>query len=225
MSMIPFANFTKGEIAPVLQARIDTNQYAAGAKKIRNFIIQRYGGLSFRPGFRLVAEVDDVTKDVRYIPFQYNIEQSYIMALEDERMRLLTGGGVVVEENVGITGISKEIHATVTSPFHGLAVGDRIYLSGIVGMTEINGQFARVLSVPSDSTYTIDINTITYSTFVSSDGTIRVGAPPAPPPDPTPPTPPPAPPPAPSTPGGGGSGGGSGGVPGWRPDYVDVAYE
>lgn len=206
MSMIPFANFTKGEFAPELQARIDTNQYGAAAKRVRNFIIQRYGGLSFRPGFRLVAEVDDVDKITRYFPFQYNMEQSYVLAMEDENMRLLTSGGVVIEENIEITAITKAVNAQVTALFHDYEVGDRIYFSGIEGMTELNGQSATVASVVDVDNFTINLNTSGYSDFIASDGATRVGppaAPPAPEAPPAAPTPPPDPPPV---TGGGGSG-------------------
>lgn len=210
MAMIPLTNFTKGEIAPELQARIDTDQYGAAAKKIRNFIIQRYGGLSFRPGFRLVGEVDDKTKNTRYIPFQYNMEQAYIMALEDQRMRLLTGGGMVAEDNLKITGISNSGNAQVTVAYHGYAVGDRIFFSGVEGMVELNNRSATVVSVVDVNSFTIDIDTSTYTPFVSSDGTARTVAPDPTPPDPTPPPPPPAEPPPPTTVGGGGTGSGTG---------------
>lgn len=191
MSMIPYTNFTKGEVSPELQARIDTASYTASAKKVRNFIIQRYGGLSLRPGFKLVAEVDDVTKNVRYIPFQFNLDQSYVMALEDQRMRLLASGGMVAEDNQLITAITKAANAQVTAAYHAFVVGDRIFFSGVTGMTELNGRSGLVVSVVDANNFTININTTAYSTFVSSDGTAHAAPPAAPP---TPPTPPPAPP-------------------------------
>ena len=205
MAMIPLTNFTKGAIAPELQARIDTDQYGAGARQVRNFIIQRYGGLSFRPGFRLVAEVDNVNKNVRYIPFQYNMEQAYIMALEDERMRLLTQGGMVAEDNLKITAITREINARVTSTYHGYSVGDRIFFSGIKGMVELNNRSAKVVSVIDADNFTINIDSTSFGDFVSSDGVVRSGAPaPAPADPPLPPTPPTQPEPPVVVGGGGG---------------------
>lgn len=219
MSLIPFTNFTKGEVSPELQARIDTTQYGSAAKRVRNFIIQKYGGLSFRPGFRVVGEVDNSEHNIRYIPFKFNLEQTYIMALENEQMRLLTNGGFVIEDNLQITAITKAVNAQVTAAYHGLEVGQRVYFDGITGMTELNYQTAYVMSVPSADTFTIDIDTTDFTTFVSSTGIVR-GAPPAPiPPDPAPPPAPPAPPDPPPTTGGGGSGSSIGDLPGWRQDY------
>lgn len=194
MSMLSFTNFTKGELGPELQARIDTSQYAAGAKKVRNFIIQRYGGLSFRPGFRFVGEADSTTDDVRYVSFQYNIEQSYIMALGDYSMRLLANGGFILEDNLNIISVTKGSTTIVEVAFHAYSVGDRVYFNGETGMTELNNTEAKVLSVIDDSHFEVNINSTNFSDFVSSDGITRTGPP-------TPPTPPaPLPPPVVVTP-------------------------
>lgn len=210
MPLVPLVNLTKGEISAELQARIDTSQYNAGTRRMRNFIVQRYGGAAFRPGFRFVGEVDDPTTEIRYIPFQYNIEQAYIMALDDGFMRLLANGGFVVEQDgsteggLQITAITKATTAQVTAAYHDYDIGDRVYFSGVLGMTEINGQFGTVLTTPTANTFTVDIDTTNYSTFVSSNGAVRVGAPTPPPaPPPPPPLPPEPPAVAPSTDAGG----------------------
>ncbi|MDQ3024533.1 MAG: hypothetical protein M3R04_09155 [bacterium] len=222
MPTLPFSNFTKGEISPELQARLDTQQYGAAARKVRNFIIQRYGGLSFRPGFRYVGEVDDVTHNIKYIPFQYNMEQSYIMAMSNQKMRLLTGGGFVLEIDNDITAITKAATAQITAANHGYVVGDKIYFSGIVGMDELNGRVGTVATVVNANNFTININTTTYTTFVSSTGTVAAAPPAAPPASIIPPVPPVQPPPAPIT-AGGGTGGLLGGIPGWKgPDGYAV---
>lgn len=217
MPTIPLSNLSKGEIAPALQARIDTAQYAAGAKRVRNFILQRYGGAAFRPGFRFVAEVDDIATEQHYIPFQYNIEQAYIMVLDDEFMRLLATGGQVIEQNLAITAITKAVNAQVTAAYHDYVVGDRLYFSGITGMTELNGREAVVASVVDADNFTIDLDTTNFSTFVSATGDTRVGAPTPVVPPPPPPVPPDPPPPADTT-DYGGSGGDLGEYSGWQ-DY------
>lgn len=197
MTTLPFTNFTKGEIAPELQARLDTTQYKAAARRVRNFIIQRYGGLSFRPGFRFVGEVDDVSWTTRYMPFQFNIEQAYVLAFGQSSFRLLSNGGFVIEDNLKITAITQAANGKITAAYHGFVVGDRIYFTGIVGMTELNGRYAKVVSVVDANNFTIDVDTTNFTAFVSSDGIVRTGAPAAPPaPAPTPsPTPKPTPPP------------------------------
>lgn len=202
MPKIAMPNFSKGEIAPDLYGRIDTAQYNAGLKVARNFIVQKYGGVTFRSGTRLVGKVDDPTKPVRLVPFQFSINQSYVMVMGQGTMRPVALGGFVLEQNTKITAIVKGNPTTLTVPYHGYSVGDRIYFSGIEGMTELNGRFGKVLSAPDDDTLTVDIDSSSFSNFASSDGTQNV-APPAPPPAP-PVVPPPYVPPDPPGVGGGG---------------------
>src|SRR3546814_20854217 len=71
------ANFSKGELAPALHGRFDVESYSSAAKKVRNAFVLKYGGLSKRPGTRLVAEVLDAENDVRLIPFQVSLDKSY----------------------------------------------------------------------------------------------------------------------------------------------------
>ena len=105
-----------------------------------------------------------------------------------------------------ITAISQATQAIVTSPFHGLTTGDRVFFSGITGMTQINGRQGTVQSVSGTDQFTVDIDTRAFSVFTGSDGTANAAPPPPPAPTPTPdPTPTPTPPP--DIGGGGGTGG------------------
>lgn len=213
---IPAFNFTKGELDPALHERTDLTQYGAGAKSIRNWIIQKEGGLKTRPGTLVVGEVDSLVFNIELLPFDFGLEYSYIVAPQDGNARLLSQGGMVIEENLKITAVTKGATTTLTVAFHEYEVGDKIYLSGIEGMDDLNLQTVTVLSVPSANTIVVDIDSRTFDNFVSSDGTERVSAPPPPPPPPPPPAVPPPPPPPPPT-GGGGSGGGHyGGGGGFR---------
>jgi hypothetical protein len=202
MAKVALPNFSKGEIAPVLYGRIDTSQYNAGLKLARNFLVQKYGGVTFRPGTRFVGKVDDPAAPLRFVPFQFSISQSYVLTMQQGIMRPVALGGYVVEQNTKITAITKGATTLVQSPYHGYAEGDRIFFSGIEGMTELNNLTATVLAVPSLDTYRVDIDSTTFSNFISSNGTVN-SAPPAPPPAP-PVVPPVVPPPPPPDVGGGG---------------------
>lgn len=199
-------NFTKGELGPELHGRIDLPQYQAGAKRVRNFIGQKYGGLSFRPGFQLVGPADDVETPIRYFPFQFSIEQAYVLPFWEASMRVLALGGMVLEDNLEILSITLEAQAIVEVAYHQYAVGETIYFNGVDGMTELNGQFVEVVEVIDDSHFRIDVDTSGFPAFVSSTGVTR-GSPPSPPP---PPPPPPPPSPTPPDPPDIGTGGGNG---------------
>ena len=74
-----FSNFTAGELSPLLDCRLDFAKYANGGKRVENWVIRPHGPLVRRPGTHFVAEVKDSTKKVRVLPFQFSIDQAYII--------------------------------------------------------------------------------------------------------------------------------------------------
>lgn len=206
MARATILNFSKGEIGPQLYARIDASQYRAGAKRMRNVIAQRYGGAAARPGFRLIAPLEDQDAPARLVPFQYSIEQAYVLGFQQATAAPLAFGGRVLEQNTKITAMLQTNPLRVTAPLHGYATGDRVYFSGITGMAQVNGLSGKVTNVVDANTFDVDIDARTFGAFTGSDGTLNTAPTPAPAPTPTP-TPTPTPSPPPSTGGGGGSGG------------------
>ena len=221
---LPLTNFSKGEFAPLLYARVDVPQYQAGAKRVENFIIQRYGGLSFRPGFRFAGEVDTFEHNYRMVPFVADQNQGYIQLFGNFLMRVMAQGGFVLEEDLKIVSVVTGATTTFEIPFHDYAIGDRIYLDGNTGMP-LDGRFVTVLSVPDADHIEVDLDSTGFAALTDSTGIVRVAAPPPPPePDPAPlpdPTPLPDPPP---TGGGGGSGGSLGGGGGGLDDRNKEQY-
>lgn len=217
-------NFSKGEIAEELIARVDVGSYTSAAKQATNVVVKKYGGLRKRPGTRLVAPAWDGTHPVRLLPFQFSLQQAFALEMGQYYMRPAANGGLLIEQKTKVTAITKATNAQVTAALHGYVVGDQVYFSGITGMTQINGRFGKVLTVPTANTFTVDINTTGFSTFTGSDGIVNSVPPPTPTPTPTPTPPPPAPPPA-NTGSGGStddgddpwSDGGAGPVDGYRP--------
>jgi hypothetical protein len=218
---LPLTNFSKGEFAPLLYARVDVPQYQAGAKIVENFIIQRYGGLSFRPGFRFAGEVDNVLHDYRMRPFRAGQNQGLVQLFGDLQMRLLAKGGFVAEDDLKIVSITKEAQAVLEIPFHDMVAGDRLYLTGNTGMA-LDGRFVSVVAVVDASHVRINLNTTGFANLTASTGIVRVATPTPPPPPPAPlPDPEPAPIP-PDTSTGGGSGGDIGGGGGGWNQYRTV---
>lgn len=199
------SNFSKGEISEELIARIDVPAYATALRRANNVTILKYGGVTKRPGTRLVSEVYDGTGDVRLVPFQFSLAQTYVIEMGQAYARFAANGGLVVEEQLTITAITLGTTTTIEAAYHAFSVGDQVYFSQVEGTAQINGKIGRVLSVPDDSHFVVDINSTGFSPFTGDDGGItRVGAPPPPPPPP--PVPPPAPDPPPPDTGGGGGG-------------------
>lgn len=192
------ANMTKGEIGPHLYGRFDVPAYQAGLKRARNVIVMKYGGVTKRPGTRFVSEVRDAEHDVRLIPFQFSLDQAYVLEFGYRYMRPAALGGMVVEQELAITGITNAQNARVTAANHGYVAGDDVRITRVTGMVEVNNRTFRVVSVQNDNQFTIDVDTREYAPFVSATGGINRTEPPAPPPVEEPEEPetlPPAPPP------------------------------
>lgn len=279
------ANFSKGEISEDLIGRVDVPEYQTALRRARNVIALKFGGITKRPGTRLVAEVyagnsagqvtasiaagvmtvtavasgalaagqalsgtgvaDDTiigaqlsgttggtgtysvspaqtvasttiiatgNQAVRLIPFQFSLEQTYALELGQGYMRPAALGGMVIEDKIAITAITRGATTLIAAAYHAYGVGDQVYFSGIAGMVELNGKIGRVLSVVDAGHFVVDVDSTSFSAFTADTGGAARTAPPPPPPPPPPVPPPPPPPPPPDT-GGGGYGGGVGG--GW----------
>jgi hypothetical protein len=196
-------NFSKGVLSKELWGRSDIAPYAAAVRQGINVCIQKYGGLTKRPGTRFVYEIRDANKTARLLPFEGAYEASYVMTLGQAVMRLAALGGMVVEEKLKIEAISADNPAHLTVSYHGLSTGDEVFISGNVGADALDGLILPV-TVLDASHFTVPVNGAALSALVSSDGIVR-GAPPSPPPPPPPVPPPPPPPPPPLIGGGGGS--------------------
>lgn len=191
-------NFSKGELAPQLYGRVDVAAYSAAARLARNVVVLKYGGLQRRMGTRVVYELkepgagwDDPSAAGRLIPFEFSIEQTYVLLMTQAAMRPLALGGAVLEEELAITGITNEATAKITIPYHAYVVDEEIFLKGIAGALGqfLNGRAWTVTAVVDANNFRINANTTGLAAFTAATGgTTRVSAPPGPP---TPPTVPP----------------------------------
>lgn len=78
---------------------------------------------------------------------------------------------------VSISAVTQATNALVTtSGSHSLSVGDRVKITGISGMTQLNNWTARVMTTPTGSTFTIDVNTTSFSAYTSGGTIAKVTA-------------------------------------------------
>lgn len=205
---IPQQNFSKGILSKELWGRSDIAPYSAGVRQAENVHILKYGGLSKRPGSRLVYEVKDGPK--RMMPFEGAFEASYAIIMGQASMRLAALGGMVVEQALTIEDATNTNPVAITAAFHGFTTGDEVFFNGVLGMEELNGRILPV-TVTGENTFTVPVDGTEWGEFIGDEGGVTRTEEPSPAPPP-PPVPPPAPTPTPPPTGGGGGGGG-----GWRP--------
>lgn len=137
-------SFSAGEISPALYGRVDHIKYATGLKTLRNFLVMRHGGVTNRAGTGWIGEIKDSSKKIKYIPFTFNAEQTYVLEFGNQYMRVIRAGSYVFETEKNITWITKSNPIVVTVHNHQYNNGDEIYISGVKGMTELNGRFYTV---------------------------------------------------------------------------------
>lgn len=192
MATVAKRNFTRGIFSPVVQARRDVDAWGAGAKRLTNVTILKHGGVRKRPGTWFVYRLPDADDETMMLPFTYAPGQSYALLMGQATMKPMALGGMVVSAGFGITAITAADPAVVTAPYHGLATGAQVYLTGISGMTELNGRTATV-TVVDDDNFSIGIDATGFGAFTADDGVVRTGAPTPPPAAPVVPAPTPAP--------------------------------
>lgn len=92
-----FANWTAGELSPLLYGRVDFEKYVSGARRIENLIPHPHGPVSRRAGTRFVAEVKNSTKKTYVLPFEFNTEQAYVIEFGHLYMRFFKDGGQIID--------------------------------------------------------------------------------------------------------------------------------
>lgn len=100
-------SFAGGEIAPELHGRADQTKYQTGLRTCRNAFVQRFGGVTNRPGTKLVVEVKDSSDQVRLLKFVFNATQTYVLEFGDLYMRVIRNGA-----QVAVSGVAAWSNAT-----------------------------------------------------------------------------------------------------------------
>ena len=159
-------SFTAGEISPALQSRADLTKYATGLNLCQNFIVRAQGGVYSRPGLRYIGELDDSTKKGRLIPFSFNTEQTYILVFEHLKMQVIKDGGFVLK-SATISGVTQANPAVVTATAHDFNNGELVTITGVVGMTELNGNTYTVANATANTFELQGIDSTLFTAYVS----------------------------------------------------------
>lgn len=167
-------SFSAGELSPNLYAHVDLAKYHVGLALARNFFVDYRGGVSTRTGSRFVCQVRDTVSahDVRLIPFQFSVIQTYILEFGDQYIRFIKDGEQITEAAKTIDAISNSSPGVVTVNGHGYGTGNWVFFE-VDGMNFINGLTAIVI-VTGINTFTLlnpitgnPIDTTSMGTFVS----------------------------------------------------------
>lgn len=97
-------NFSTGELDPLLRARVDLQQYQNALAKATNVICQPQGGVRRRPGLKHIFELPNsstpsVANGVRMVPFEFSVDDSYMLTFVAGRMYIVKNGALVTNIN------------------------------------------------------------------------------------------------------------------------------
>jgi hypothetical protein len=172
-------SFAAGELAPSIFARTDLAKYHSGAALMRNFFVDYRSGASTRAGTKFLSQAFKSATAVRLIPFQYSVLSSYILEFGDKYVRFYSNGASVLEAAFAITGATQAFPCILTVVGNNFVVGDWIFVTGVLGMTQLNGRYFLVTNVSGSQITIADvngnaINAINYTAYTSGGTASRV---------------------------------------------------
>jgi hypothetical protein len=171
--------FNAGELSALMLGRQDVDKYASGLYVCLNAIPLTQGAWTRRPGTAYLHQAKHHDKVSRVIPFQYSITQTYVLEFGYQYIRFFTNHGLLTQVAQNITAITKANPAVVTyAGADTYANGDRIYVTGVLGMTQVNNREFIVANVNTGAntfelqdTNASNVNSTGYDTYTSA-GTV-----------------------------------------------------
>lgn len=133
--------FNAGELSTLMLGRQDIDKYKNGLFVCLNAIPLTQGAWTRRPGMAYLHQCKNHTKLARLLPFQYSITQTYVLEFGEQYIRFFTDHGILTKTAQNITGITRANPAVLT--YNGsdtYANGDRVLITGVVGMTQVNNR-------------------------------------------------------------------------------------
>ena len=168
-------NFNGGEISSLLYGRPDVDRYKTGLKTCLNFIPLVQGPVERRPGTVFIKEVKTSSVKTRLVRFEFSTTQAYILEFGNLYIRFYKDNGVILSSTSTISGATRADPVVVTDTGHGYVNGNEIFITAVVGMTELNDKHYLVAS-KTTNTYELqdvdgsDINSSSFTAY-SSAGT------------------------------------------------------
>jgi len=153
-------NFSTGELDPLLRSRVDLQAYGNALAKATNVLIQPQGGLRRRPGLKHILELPNTStasagNGVRLVPFQFSVDDSYMLCFTHNRMYVVKNGSAIA--NINASG-NNYLTTTIGSSIVGNMCWTQSADTLIV--THPDMQPVKIVRGASDSSWTV--TTITF---------------------------------------------------------------
>lgn len=120
-------NGVRGEITPLMHARMDTDFYQAGFAQCLNTVITRYGPHTRVPGTVYFGDVKSALQKAKFLAFEFSETQVYNLEFGPGYIRFWTPNGQVFNGSVPYE-IASPFGAGDLAVLHGRQSGDAFYL-------------------------------------------------------------------------------------------------
>lgn len=157
-----------GELSPRIQMREDYERYGNACRTLRNFQPLPTGGITTQYGQQWIAQTKDAA-DAILIPFEFSTTQAYMIEAGTNYFRFYKDGGRIFDLSGTVIGATNSagLIRIETGAAHGLTTGDYVYISGVVGTDEANGEW--IVTVIGATT--IDLQSSNFVHAYTSGGT------------------------------------------------------
>lgn len=160
------SNFSGGEFGKRFQGRIDAERHPTGLALCENWIVPLQGCAYRRPGTEFIAFAGDQIAPCYLVPFEFSTTQAYVLEFGHLYIRFYRNGDQI-DATRTITGITKANPAVVTSTGHGFVNGQTVTISGVGGMTQVNGLSFIVAGATANTYQLSGVNSTAYGTYTS----------------------------------------------------------
>lgn len=164
--------FTAGEFSPKMLARVDLSKYDSGAETLENFLIMPWGGIRKRGGTKFIGNTRDDAAG-RIVSFVRSNDQAYVLEFTDLNVRMYASDGVVAETGITITGATQANPVVITAA-NTYSNGDRVLISGVGGMFELNNREFTVANVSGSDFELSGVDGSAYTAFTSGGTSSKI---------------------------------------------------
>mgnify|MGYP001281081280 CR=1 FL=1 len=134
-------NFSAGEMSPLFKGRTDADRYKNALATCKNYLPTIQGGLIRRPGTVFVSETKDSTKKSRLIQFEFSTTQAYMLEFGHQYIRFYKDNALITLASQNLTAATQANPVVVTyAGSDTYANGDRVIITGVSGMTQLNNR-------------------------------------------------------------------------------------
>lgn len=143
-------NFVSGEWSPLMAGRTDLAGFEKSLAWCQNFIVLPQGGFTYRPGNYLVGLTKNNANAIM-IPFQFSASDAIVIVATNQKFRFERNNAAILNTPVNISGISLANPAVVTATAHGFTNGQEVYITGVMGTSQVNGRFFLVAAAATNT--------------------------------------------------------------------------